>query len=120
MNMAGRYFKYRWLVLSLAVLMGGCETIGRTDFERHSMSSLRALPDSNDDLLLFEAKISVQYPDSPSGDVKRMEWANDWMEVRGFCPDGFEVVSRRLYTRADNNPYMYDLRYELRCLPPPQ
>ncbi len=120
MTRAGRYCRYRWLVLVLAVLTSGCENIGRTDFERHSMSSLKILPGSDDSLLLFEAKISAQYPDSPSGDVKRMEWADDWMEVRGFCPDGFAVVSRRLYTRRDNNPFMYDLRYELRCLPPPE
>ncbi len=109
-----------FVLAACASLMAGCESIGRTDFERHSMSSLKILPGSNDRLLLFEAKISAEYPDSPSGDVQRMEWAADWMEIRGFCPHGFSVVSRRRYTPADDNPYWYHLRYELRCLSPPE
>jgi len=102
------------IVLYLAVALAGCETIGRNDFERHRMSSLNAIPDT--DLLLFEAKLSRQYPDSPAGDAQRMKWAEGWMEMRKLCPDGFSVVSRRRYKPEDDNPYRYDLRYELRCV----
>ncbi len=102
--------------LSITVLLAGCATIGKADFERHKMSSLRQLQGSETGLLLFEARISSRYPDSPSGDLQRMKWAADWLEIRGYCPEGFEVVSRRRYTRADDNPYLYHLRYELRCL----
>ena len=104
--------------MSVAVLVAGCESIGRTDFERHSMSSLKILRGSVDGLLLFEANTSEQYPDSPSGDIQRMKWAAGWLEIRGFCPHGFAVVSRRRYTPADDNPFRYHLRYELRCLSP--
>ena len=109
---------FRAIVMSVAVLVGGCESIGRTDFERHSMSSLKILPNRDDGLLLFEAKTNAQYPDSPSGDIQRMKWAASWMKIRGICPDGFTVVSRRRYTPADDNPFRYHLRYELRCLSP--
>ncbi len=120
MNKFWRCHRCRLGIILVAVLAGGCESIGRTDFERHSMSSLKILPDRDDGLLLFEAKTNAQYPDSPSGDVQRMKWATAWMEIRGFCPQGFSVVSRRRYTPADDNPYRYHLRYELRCLSPPE
>ncbi len=116
MNKPPGFFAWRAIVMSVAVLMVGCESIGRTDFERHSMSSLKILPGGVDGLLLFEANTSEQYPDSPSGDIQRMKWAAGWMEIRGFCPHGFAVVSRRRYVPADDNPFRYDLRYELRCL----
>lgn len=118
MNKPARFCVCRVAVMSLAVLVAGCESIGRTDFERHSMSNLKILTGRDDGLLLFEANISAQYPDSPSGDIQRMKWAAGWMEIRGFCPDGFAVVSRRPYTPADDNPFRYDLRYVLRCLRP--
>lgn len=118
MNKPPGFFVCRVVVMSVALLVAGCESIGRTDFERHSMSNLKILSGRDRGLLLFEANTSAKYPDSPSGDIQRMKWAAGWMEIRGFCPDGFAVVSRRPYTPADDNPYGYHLRYVLRCLPP--
>ena len=79
------------------------------------MSALR-VSEADPEVLIFEAQVSAEYPaDNKVGEAKRMEWVEDWMKIRKFCPDGFEVIERRRFKDDEPNPYDHDLRYQLKC-----
>ena len=111
------------VILAMALILHACQSLdlsGQQRFERHSMSNLKTDPNGDEGVFIFEAKISAQYPaDSPSAESVRMSWAEEWLEFRSLCPDGFEVLSRRPYEASDYNPNRYALRYELGCIFPP-
>jgi hypothetical protein len=99
--------------------LSACQDLHQSvDYDRHRLSGLRGTP-SNSEVLIFEAKTTAQAPeDTPAGETIRMQWLEGWLEQRGMCQSGYEILERRHYTTMDANPYSYDLRYEIRCVAP--
>lgn len=105
--------------LTLTALLlgaGGCAAIDdKTDYHRHTMSDLRE-DWRQPGVLFFEATSSSQYPaDSASAETVRMAWLAGWMKRGGYCPDGWEVISRSVIPPAEVHMRRHDLRYEVRC-----
>lgn len=105
-----------FFALAAIALLPACAAMeGAQDFDRHRMSSIR-VSEADPEIYIFEAQISAEYPaDNDMAEAVRMEWIKSWMEVRKFCPEGFEVVERRPFGKDEPNPYRSDLRYQLRC-----
>lgn len=101
---------------SLLLGTGGCAVLDdQSDYHRHAMSDLRE-DRRQPGVLLFEATSSGQYPaDSEPAEAVRMEWLAGWMKRGGYCPDGWEVVSRSVIPPAEVHARRHDLRYEVRC-----
>ena len=102
------------------VLLTGCEALhDKTDYHRHSMSSLRESR-TEPGILVFEATTSSLYPaDSEAGEAERMVWLEGWLDRLNFCPDGYEILSREKISPMEVNAYRHDLRYRLQCLAAP-
>lgn len=107
-----------WMIL-LLIGAGGCAALeDRSDYHRHSMSDLRE-DWRRPGILLFEATSSSLFPaDSEAAEATRMEWLAAWMKRTGYCPDGWEVVSRNRIDAAEVHARRHDLRYEVRCAGP--
>lgn len=83
-----------------------------SEYDRHQMSALRAV----DEGLVFETRTSTDYPaDSEAAEQARYQWIQSWLDVKGYCPDGFEIVERTTISPEELNPYRYNLRYRLKC-----
>jgi hypothetical protein len=108
-----------WVMLLQAGLLAGCAAIDdRTDFHRHTMSDLRE-DFRQPGVFLFEASTSSLYPeDSDAAEAARMEWLAGWMKRSGYCPAGWEVVSREPIDPREVHSRRRDLRYQVRCLAP--
>ncbi len=105
-------------LLLLAVLFSGCaiEEKSRGDFERHNNSILRTSY-QDESVLVFEAKAGAAYPaDSEAAEAVRMEWLQSWLDGRGLCPSGYEVLSREPIAPGQPNFHDMDLRYLLKCV----
>jgi len=104
----------------LAVLVAtGCAAWDdKTDYHRHTMSDLRE-DWRRPGILLFEASSSTQFPaDSEAGEQERMTWLAGWMKRGGYCPAGWEILSRSKIGPAEVHVRRHDLRYEVRCVSP--
>jgi len=104
-------------VVMALVLMSGCamEEQSRADFERHNSSILRTSY-QDESMLVFEAKAGAAFPaDSESAEAMRMGWLEDWLDRRGLCPDGYEIISRDPIAPGQPNFHDMDLRYLLKC-----
>lgn len=103
--------------LALAVLaLAGCQAMDdKTDYHRHTMSSLKESR-TEAGVLVFEASSSGLYPaDSEAGEAERMKWLEAWLKRLDFCPAGYEVLSREKIDPMEVNAYRHDLRYRVRC-----
>lgn len=95
----------------------GCamEEQSRADFERHNSSILRTSY-QDESMLVFEAKAGAAYPaDSESAEAMRMDWLQAWLDRRGLCPDGYEIIRREPIEPGQPNFHDMDLRYLLKC-----
>lgn len=109
------------LMLGVMTATMGCESTFHdpTEYHRHSMSGLREEP-GNTESLWFEVRTDSLYPeDSEDAEAARMKWLQTWLDRRGLCPYGNEIVAREPIDRSEVNPYGFNLRYRLKCLPPP-
>jgi hypothetical protein len=108
--------KGRSLCLGLALALAGCAGMHDSpDFERHSNSQL-TVPHERDDVVYFDVKLSANYPDrDAAAEAKRMEWLQAWLDFKGLCPNGYEIVNRREFRFEELNAGRYDLRYEVAC-----
>lgn len=106
----------RILLPALTALIVGCAGLHESpDYIRHRYSHLSEPYDRND-VLYFDAMFDSNYPDKvPAAEEKRMEWLSGWLEQLHMCPEGYEVLSRRLFDAFEYNPGRYDVRYEVRC-----
>jgi hypothetical protein len=107
-------------MLALMLALAGCESTlhDPTEYHRHSMSGLREEP-GNAETLWFEVRTDSLYPeDSEEAEAARMKWLQAWLDRRGLCPHGNEIVAREAIDRSEMNPYGFNLRYRLKCLPP--
>jgi hypothetical protein len=98
----------------------GCalEEQSRADFERHNASILRESY-QEPDALVFEAKAGAAYPaDSESAEAVRMQWLQDWLDLKGLCPGGYDILRRERIGAGQPNFHDMDLRYKLRCRDP--
>jgi len=85
------------------------------DFERHRFSQLW-IPDRSDGVFYFDVMTPVRYPaDDRQAEDVRMDWLAAWLASRKMCPGGFEVIRRRQFDYAEQNPARYDFRYEVKC-----
>ncbi|MEJ2513631.1 MAG: hypothetical protein P8080_02375 [Gammaproteobacteria bacterium] len=116
----------RWALpaVALALLgLAGCEAMhDKTDYHRHSMSSLQESR-TEPGVLLFEVTTSSLFPaDSEAAEAERMKWLEGWLDRLDFCPLGYEVLSREKIDPMEVNAYRHDLRYRVRCAgePPPE
>lgn len=102
-------------------LVAGCQAMeDKTDYYRHSMSSIEESR-TEPGILIFEASSSAQFPpDTPAGEAERMKWLEGWLKRLKACPDGYEVVSREKIDAAEVNAYRHDLRYRVRCTATPE
>ncbi len=102
-----------------ALVASGCAALDdKTDFHRHTMSDLRE-DWRRPGILLFEASSSPQFPaDSEAGEQERMAWLAGWMRRGGYCPAGWEILSRSKIDPAEVHSRRHDLRYEVRCVSP--
>lgn len=109
------------LTVATAVLAGatGCAKMGdKYDYNRHTMSDLRE-DWRQPGVLLFEASSSTMYPaDSEAAEAIRMEWLAGWMKRSGYCPAGWEVMSRSPIDPREVHSRRHDLRYEVKCAEP--
>ena len=102
-------------------VLGGCamEEQSRADFERHNSSILRTSY-QDESMLVFEAKAGAAYPaDSEAAEQLRMEWLQAWLDRRGLCPAGYEIVRREPIGPGQPNFHGMDIRYLLKCVPAP-
>lgn len=105
------------MIAALLVLAAGCalEERSRADFDRHQMSLLE-VSRQDDSVLIFEAKTSGAFPEaSAEAEAARMQWLQGWLDRQGYCPAGYEILSRRKLGPGDINFHDMDLRYTLRC-----
>ena len=100
----------------LLVVTGCSKSIHESkDYYRHSLSQL-SVPRDGGDFVWFDVKLSPEYPDSnPAAEEQRMEWLEDWLEVRQMCANGYEILERREFGFLEHNPAQYDLRYKVQC-----
>lgn len=107
------------LLVALSAGAGGCAAVDdKADYHRHTMSDLRE-DWRNPGTLLFEASSSSLYPaDSEAAEAIRMEWLAAWMKRTGFCPAGWDVLSRSAIEPGEVHARRHDLRYQLRCAEP--
>ena len=108
------------ILLGIVLLAQGCESTLHDpgEYHRHSMSGLREDP-RDAEVLWFEVKTDSLYPESSEvAEAERMEWLQAWLDRRGLCPYGYDVVSREPIDRGEVNPYGFNLRYRLKCRPP--
>lgn len=108
------------LIVTLLTLAGGCalEEQSRADFDRHQMSLLE-VSRVDDSVLVFEAKTSAAFPEAGAqAEATRMAWLQGWLDRAGYCPDGYEILSREKLGPGDINFHDMDLRYTLRCQEP--
>ncbi|MEM6639013.1 MAG: hypothetical protein AAF610_03840 [Pseudomonadota bacterium] len=104
------------LVAVLMAFISGCVS-GKSLQDRHHMS--RLVVPSDGDYLIFEASTGVDYPaDDADAEAVRRDWIRQWLERRGLCANGFEVIKRVELGDSADNPYRHDLRYTLRCATP--
>lgn len=109
-----------WLLMVMLLAgAGGCAAVeDKADYHRHTMSDLRE-DWRRPGILLFEASSSSLYPaDSEAAEGIRMEWLAAWMKRLGFCPAGWEVLSRAEIDPGEVHARRHDLRYELKCTEP--
>ena len=85
-------------------------------YYRHSLSQL-STPPGGGDYVWFDVKLTPEYPESNEiAEQKRMEWLQEWLEVRKLCANGYEVLERRPFEFLEHNPANYDLRYKVQCV----
>jgi hypothetical protein len=103
-----------WMGLMLAV--AGCASMHESpDFERHRLSQL-VVPYDRTDIYYFDVTFSPAYPDDDaSAEAVRMGWLDSYMQTRGLCPSGFEMLARRSFDFLEDNPARHDVRYEVAC-----
>jgi len=103
-------------LLLAVVAFVGCEAIeDKTDYHRHTMSSLRESR-SEQGILVFEATTSSLYPaDSDAAEQTRVGWLEAWLKRLNFCPFGYEILSREKIDPMEVNAYRHDLRYRVQC-----
>ena len=108
---------WRLIVAALIpVVLSACAAVEeQRDYHRHAMSDLREnwrKPGT----LLFEATTSAAFPaDSEAAEATRMEWLAAWMKRSGYCPAGWEILSRTAIDPTEVHARRHDLRYELKC-----
>ena len=105
------------LIAALLVFAGGCalEEQSRADYDRHQMSLLE-VSRQDDSILIFEAETSGAFPESSeSAEATRMTWLQGWLDRQGYCPHGYDILSRKKLGPGDINFHNMDLRYTLRC-----
>jgi hypothetical protein len=103
--------------LALAVLaLAGCEALeDKSDYHRHTMSSLRESR-SEQGILVFEATTSALYPaDSEAAEQTRVAWLEAWLKRLNFCPSGYDILSREKIDPMEINAQRHDLRYRVQC-----
>jgi hypothetical protein len=105
-----------WLLTSTALFATGCASMHESpDFQRHRLSQV-VVPSDKKDLFYFDVSVTPEYPDDdPAAEETRLQWLEQWLDTRGMCSSGFEILKRRPFEFLEDNPARYDLRYEVRC-----
>lgn len=93
-------------------LLAACATGPSDDFERHSYSRLLEVEGGSGEYV-FESRET--WSGAADAESVRMRWLAQWLELRGVCAAGYEVVDRRRFGPLEYNPLQADLRYLVRC-----
>ncbi len=102
----------------LAATLGACVAFDTPDtYNRHRLTDI-TVPRDRSDLFYFDASVNGEFPeDSAAAESQRLQWLDDWLELRQMCPGGHEVLKRRKFGDLEDNPGHRSLRYEVRCKP---
>ena len=107
-------------LLVTVVLLPACTDIHKSaDYERHLYSQF-VVPYDRNDIMYFDVKINVEFPDDEAGEATRMKWLGAWLAQRNMCGDNFNIAERRPFDPMENNPAHYDIRYEVTCATEPE
>jgi len=104
------------LMALLCLLAGACASIDDgSDFDRHRYSQL-VMPFDRPGLMYFDVSYPATYPaDDPDAERSRMRWLEGWLQQRGLCPAGYEIIRQRPFDYLEDNPRRHEQRYEVRC-----
>lgn len=104
----------------LALAAGACASMHESeDYLRHRDSQL-VMPLDGGPEFYFDARLSPSLPaDDPAAEARRIGWLEGWLRLRKLCADGYDILERRPFRFEESNPGRFDLRYVLRCKPPP-
>ncbi len=101
------------LTLFLLAIASGCAS--DTSYDRHNKSRLWLTQDGKQ--LYFDATVSQAYPaQSTEAEAARLSWLADWLKLRKYCTQGYNVTERREIRADEYNPQRHDLRYKIECL----
>ncbi len=99
--------------LASFILLAACAAGPTDDYERHSSSRLVAVEGARDEYV-FEVQEAAGGA-AADAEAVRMRWLSQWLELRGVCAAGYEIVDRRRFGSMEYNPMRADYRYLVRC-----
>ncbi|MBM4196304.1 MAG: hypothetical protein FJ197_04285 [Gammaproteobacteria bacterium] len=114
----------RWwtpFVAPAIAMLVSCAAFDSPDlYNRHRFSEITQPRDgaggASRDVFYFDVSITAEFPDNDAtAEAERMRWLDEWLELRGMCPAGREILRKRPFDFMEDNPARRDQRYEVRC-----
>lgn len=102
------------IVLAAGFLCAAC-AMQDNSYERHRLSQLKTVAGSADQFVFEARAVPGMQRDAPEAEAVRLQWLSDWLDVRGTCKPGYEILERRLYEAQEFNPRESQFRYLIRC-----
>ena len=104
-----------------AVVSGGCAAFDSPNlYNRHRLSDITlprtGVESSPSDTFFYDVSVTAEMPDNDAtAEATRLTWLGEWLEQRGMCPAGHDVIKRRPFDFMEDKPARRNLRYEVKC-----